>query len=314
MNNPWSIVIVAIAIASSFYLRSCQQKGNAYTDPYRLAATADRSRIHAPSSPVSLDQKVFRSTAHGISIPYAILLPASYSVNPQSRFPVILWLHGAAGGQRSIAPLTSRFRRAMDLGLMKESIVVFPESRPLSMWVNSKDNTYMIEDVIIKELLPNVVKSYNAMSGENSATLAGFSMGGYGVARMGLKYPQIFDNVIMIGAGTLDESLDNTPRADSAIRDNVLSRMYGNSSSYFYQQSPRYLAKRNVYAIKQMNLRFTIIVGSDDEVMDQNRRFSQYLESLDINVRLVVLPGVRHNLKDYFTVGGTKIFKSFLPL
>lgn len=313
MKKPWSIVIVAIAIASGFYLKSCQQKGNVYTSSYRLSAPADRPRTLAPSSQVSLDQKVFKSAPHGVSIPYAIMLPTSYSVSPQSRFPVILWLHGAAGGQRSIAPLMSRFRRAMDLGVMKESIVVFPESRPLSMWVNSKDNTYMIEDIIIKELLPYVAKSYNAMSGENSSAVAGFSMGGYGAARMGLKYPRIFNNVIMIGAGTLDESLDNTPRADSAIRDNVLSRVFGNSRSYFYQQSPRYIAKKNLGFIRQMSLRFTVIVGSDDEVLDQNRRFYEYLDSLGINARLVVLPGVRHNLKDYFTVGATEIFSSFLP-
>jgi enterochelin esterase-like enzyme len=313
MKKLWSIVIVSIAIAFSFYLRSCQQKGNAYPSPYRLAATAERLPILAPNSQVYLDHKVFKSTAHGTTIPYAIMLPASYFVNPHSGFPVILWLHGAAGGRQSIAPLTSRFRRAMDLRVMKESIVVFPESNPLSMWVNSKDNTYMIENIIVKELLPHVVKSYNAISSDHSATVAGFSMGGYGAARLGLKYPQIFNNVLVIGAGTLDESLDNTPRADSAIRDNVLNRVFGNSNSYFYQQSPRYFAKNNVRAIKQMNSRFTIIVGSDDEVLDQNLSFSQYLDSLGIEPRLIVLPGVRHNLKDYFTVGGPEIFTSLLP-
>ena len=312
MNKPLSIVIVAIAIASGLYLQSCQQKGKANTGSYRIATPANSPRILPPASQSYIEQKVLTSSAHGTRIPYTIMLPPAYSANPESTYPVILWLHGAAGVQRTIAPLTSRFRSAMDLGLMQESIVVFPESRPLSMWVNSKDNTYMVEDIIINELLPHVLKSYKAFPGNNTATVAGFSMGGYGAARIGLKYPQIFKNVIMIGAGTLDESLDYTPRADPAIRDNVLSRVFGNSSIYFYQQSPIYYAKHNARTIKQTNLQITIIVGSDDEVLDQNRRFAQHLDSLSIDARLVVLPGLGHNLKDYLTAGGAEIFRSFM--
>ncbi len=313
MKKPWSILIVAITTVFSFFLQSCQQKGSAHTSSFLLGAPSDRSQILTPDLQSDLSQKVFKSSSHATTIAYNIMLPSSYSVNPGSRYPIILWLHGAAGGQRSIAPLSSRFRRAMDLGILRDSIVVFPESRPLSMWVNSNDESYMIEDIIIQELLPYISKNYKVLTGENNATVAGFSMGGYGAARIGLKYPQIFRNVIIVGAGTLDESLDNTPRADSAIRDNVLSRVFGNSRSYFYQQSPRYYANQNVLTINQAGLKFTVIVGSDDEVLDQNRRFSEYLDSLRIDTRLVVLPGVRHNLKEYFTAGGVEIFRSFLP-
>lgn len=313
MIQPWPILILtgAIAIASSFYLQSCQQKGKAYTSTYRLASPKHLSQTLAPSSLAYQYRQVFKSSTHRTVIPYTIMLPASYSVNSESRYPIILWLHGAAGGHRSIIPLTSRFQRAMDLGMMQESIIVFPESRPLSMWVNSKDNAYMIEDIIIKEFFPYVMKSYKVLPGENNATVAGFSMGGYGAARFGLKYPQIFSNIVMIGAGTLDQALDNTPRADPVIRDNVLSSVFGSSDTYFYQQSPRYYANKNISTIKKMSLKITVIVGTDDEVLDQNQRFFNYLESLGIHTTLALLPGVRHSLKDYFTFGTADIFRSF---
>ena len=85
MNKPLSIVIVAIAIASGFYLHSCQQKGKANTSSYRPASSADSPRILAPDSQSFIDQKVFISSVHGTSIPYAIMLPPAYSANPEGR-------------------------------------------------------------------------------------------------------------------------------------------------------------------------------------------------------------------------------------
>lgn len=126
-----------------------------------------------------------------------------------------------------------------------------------------------------------------------------------------MKYPQLFSKIVMLGAGTLDPSLDNTPRADAEIRDNVLSKVFGNSSSFFYSQSPRHYAKKNLDLIKRTSPQLTLIVGTKDEVLDQNLRFFKYVRSLGLNPALVLLPGVNHSLKNYFMAGAEKIFKSF---
>ena len=284
-----------------FLLPCCAQqksKSSTYAQPQPTQPVV--SQLYSSDTYELLSTHYIKKSTSGIYLQYTVLVPPSYNSSTRS-YPVLLWLHGANGGSRSLHPLSLRFQKAMQLGIMPETIVLFPESKPLSMWVNSMRQNYMIENAVVFDLLDEVNSSYRILKGPQNFTIAGFSMGGYGAARLGLKYPNIFGNIVMVGAGTLGQDLSVTPRADENTRLNVLDDVYGGSNSSFYLQSPRYYAKENLRKIKALGTRISIFVGSNDEVYRQNEEFHGYLVDLGLSPKFTVLDGTQHNLKDYIT-------------
>jgi len=239
---------------------------------------------------------------------YSIFIPPAYASSLDRNFPVIYWLHGSNGSGRSLEPLAHKFRDAMLTGLMEQSIVVFPESERLSMWVNSKDNSYPSEDIVINDLIPHIQERYRISQDRSQTFIAGFSMGGYGAARIGLKFRNLFGHIIMVGAGTLDDSLDDTPRANQQTKLSVLNEVYGGSDSYFYEQSPRFEAFTNKHNTSAYPTSITIIVGEEDEVYSQNLNFSEFLLQHGYNNRFISLPGIGHNLRDYLFFSQDALF------
>ena len=251
------------------------------------------------------------SARYNQSIVYSILYPASYNEDLSRSFPVVYWLHGANGNQKSLNPLAARFEKAMSIGLMNEAIVIFPESDRLKMWVDSKDGTYPIESILVNDLIPHIRKTNRISGDRQDHYIAGFSMGGYGAARIGLKFPNIFGNVVMIGAGTLNSSLDETPRASSEIRDRVMQSVYGNDPRYFFSNSPRSLASMSsARSMNENDFKITIIVGTKDETYRQNYEFDQHLRALGYKTRFIPLPGVSHSLRSYIQAARKAVFES----
>jgi len=241
-------------------------------------------------------------------VTFSIFIPPAYANSLDRNFPVIYWLHGSNGSGRSLEPLAQKFRNAMLSGLMEESIIVFPESERLSMWVNSKDNSYPSEDIVINDLIPHIQQSYRISRNRSHTFIAGFSMGGYGAARIGLKFSELFGHIIMVGAGTLDDSLDYTPRANQQTKLSVLNDVYGGSDTYFYEQSPRFQALTNQHKSSNYPISITIIVGEEDEVYSQNLRFSEFLRQHGYDNLFLSLPSISHNLRDYLFFSQDALF------
>ena len=125
------------------------------------------------------------------------------------------------------------------------------------------------EDILINDLLHTLIVAFSFQNRDDH-TIAGFSMGGYGAARLAIKHNKIFSRVVMVGAGTLNESLDDTPRANEVTKQRVLDNVYGGSDLYFYQQSPRYLSTIHKQELNSNPLDISIFVGTEDEVYIQN--------------------------------------------
>jgi len=118
-------------------------------------------------------------------------------------------------------------------------------------------------------------------------------MGGYGVARLGFKFPEIFRAVSMLGAGPLDPDFERTPRANPRSRDGLLERVYGDRA-YFREVSPWELATRNADAIRKDTL-LRIAVGDRDGTFALNEEFHEHLEKLKIPHEWTPLEGVEHD-------------------
>jgi poly(3-hydroxybutyrate) depolymerase len=171
---------------------------------------------------------------------------------------------------------------------------VFGNGMPDGMYVDWKDGSAPLETVIVKELLPHVDASYRTIARREGRLLDGYSMGGYGAARLGFKYPELFRAVSMMGSGPLQENLLDAPRAGRRRAMEVLERVYGGDPDYFRSVSPRTLAERQADAIARGSL-IRMVCGDQDNLLSNNRDFHEHLERLGIPHTWTVLPGVDHD-------------------
>lgn len=244
-----------------------------------------------------LEQRVFFSALVGKKVSYHIYKPNIYNLEKQRSFPVIYWLHGYRSGVNGLPRLVEYFDWAMRSGKIPMALVVFPNGLTHSMWCNSKDGRIPMESVIMEELIPQVDASFRTIPTRSGRLLEGFSMGGYGAARLGFKYADKFSAISILGAGPMQEgfTVESGPRKNAEARFLTLRIVYGDDQSYFRQQSPRALAEKNADFLRKGNVRLRILVGDMDEMYPPNQSFSSHLSRLRIPHDFIILPGVGHD-------------------
>jgi poly(3-hydroxybutyrate) depolymerase len=269
---------------------------------FSRAAHAQSTTTEAPKAPAWVTAEVkaprvsfhtFDSAATKTKVSYHLYTPAAYERDAGARFPVVYWLHGSGGGGAGIAPLAKFVDEAIQTGKTKPFLVVFVNGLPQGMYVDWKDGSTPIESMIVKDLVPHIDATLRTIATRDGRMLDGFSMGGYGAARLGFKFPEIFRAVSMLGAGPLDPDFERTPRANPRSRDGLLERVYGDRA-YFREVSPWELAARNADAIQKDTL-LRIAVGDRDGTFALNKDFHAHLETLKIPHEWTPLEGVEHD-------------------
>jgi enterochelin esterase-like enzyme len=271
--------------------------------------------VTAEATAPGLRRRIIDSAAVGAPASYHVLLPPGYADEPPRRFPVLYWLHGTGGGLGGLPPVAARFEAAMRAGDMPPMIVVFPYGLASGMWLDSKDGSSRIETLLIGDLIPHVDACYRTVAARDGRILEGYSMGGYGVARLGLRHPQLFAGVLMLAAGPLQPELYETPRASAEERARLMQQVYGDDMDFFRQQSPWLLAQRAVAAGVPLP-RLRQVVGSRDETYPANRAFHEHLNRLGIGHEYVELPGVGHSLPAVWSALGSaswNFYSAVLP-
>ena len=240
--------------------------------------------------------QVFQSTAANARVSFHVYLPPGYEVSGK-RYPVLYWLHGTGAGVTGIPAVAERFDRAMQAGAVPQMIIVFPNGLASSMWTDSKDGTVPMETVVVQELLPHVDRSFRTLGTRQGRLIEGFSMGGFGAARIAFKYPQLFAAASMLGAGPLQATLarDIGPPVNAQERENVLRDVFGNDQAYFQATNPRGLASRNASLVRGM-LPVRQITGTADFSLADNREFRTHLLELGIPVQYTEVAGATHSV------------------
>jgi endo-1,4-beta-xylanase len=129
-----------------------------------------------------------------------------------------------------------------------------------------------VESVIVKDLIPHIDATYRTVARREGRIVEGFSMGGFGAAHLGFKYPELFGTVSMIDAALV--SLDTMRERHSAL----YRRIFGGKAENFQAEDPRALVDRNAAAIRgRMAVR--LAVGA---LVPGNRSFHETLTDLNI--------------------------------
>jgi enterochelin esterase-like enzyme len=202
-----------------------------------------------------------------------------------------------------IPVVARRFDAAITAGKLPPCLVVFVNGLEMGMYVDWADGSAPVESMIVRDLLPHVDAAYRTVAKREGRLLDGFSMGGYGAARLGFKYPELFRAVSIVGAGPLQTELKSTPRASRLQAEELLRRVYGGDQATFRAVGPRALAEQNAKTVSQGTL-VRMVIGEQDETFAYNQDFHRHLETLGIPHTWTVLPGLGHDPDRVFAALG----------
>jgi enterochelin esterase-like enzyme len=157
--------------------------------------TLEWIKVHAPSIAGNLEGETADRDV-------LVVLPPGYAANPRKRYPVVYALHGYFIGADQWSkeihmPLTAEGAFAKGA---REMIVVLPDSKTIhnGSFYSSSVTTGDFETFISRDLVRTIESRYRAIPDRRSRGLAGHSMGGYGVARIGMRHADVFGAIYMM--------------------------------------------------------------------------------------------------------------------
>ncbi len=236
----------------------------------------------------------FPSQTADARVGYYYYLPPSYEIDPNRRYPVVYWLHGLNGAPASANPVVSLLDAGIKAGTAPEMILVSctdPSKR--SMWTDSRDGAVPVETVIVKELIPHIDATFRTIGTREARAIEGYSMGGYGAAYLGFKYPETFGAVSIL-AGAL-----HSPDTLNSRRREIFQGVFGGDAEYARARSPWNLVRENADRIRgRMFAR--IHVGEKDGLREWNTEFHDVLTKLEIEHTWSTIPNSTHNPAEFF--------------
>lgn len=259
--------------------------------------------VTPPISAPNVSQHLFASAAVGANVSYHVYLPDAYQTEPARRFPVLYWLHGSDSVLTGIAAVSAAFDSAIDAGRIPPLMVVYANGLANGMWCDAASGLQPVESMLTADLIPEVDARFRTLPEARARLVEGFSMGGYGAARMALRHPDLFGAASTLGAGPLQlEFLVEDPNLQPIeVRQRILAEVYGNSQAIFAAQSPWQLAELHPPA---PGYRLRQIIGTLDFTLGRNRDFHMHLDALGIAHQYVEVPGVGHSVPGILSVLG----------
>jgi len=278
------------AVASASASRGWQPARAAEPGPPDRSLPWVTERAEAPG----VSFRTFESRAAGGPVSYHVFTPPEYD-HEAARLPVLYWLHGTLGGVAGVAPLSRHFGAAMRAGRMPPMIVVFVNGLPRRLWADSSDGSAPVETVFVEELLPEIDRSFRTIAAREGRIIEGFSMGGYGAARIGFRHPDRFAGISILAGGPLDLDLQG-PRArrNPRLKEAILRDVCGGDPEYFKALSPLTLAEAAAPRLREAGTVIRHAVGDRDDTRDLNRLFHERMEALSIEHDYVEIPGLDH--------------------
>ncbi len=162
---------------------------------------------------------------------FEIYLPASYNTpaGKHKHYPVLYALHGSPGKPSDwfLAGKASEDADALiSAQAIPELIIVSPDGNgrhgATSEWANSGDGRQLLENSIAFDLVHYIDTHYRTIPNAAHRAIAGNSMGAFGAMNIAIHHPNIFGNVLAMGAyfraeGTIWGSSIKYRRANSPI-------------------------------------------------------------------------------------------------
>ncbi len=118
--------------------------------------------------------------------PYSVCLPSTYA--PGRTLPLTLLLHSLALGQTQFAAIDPRLLH--EVCETRDSVVVTPLARGPSTWY------FDTGELDVWEVWARVAEQLG--TDPNRTVVSGYSMGGYAAYKLGLSYPEVFAQAVVL--------------------------------------------------------------------------------------------------------------------
>jgi S-formylglutathione hydrolase FrmB len=136
-----------------------------------------------------------RSQLGNRNINYSIYLPPDYDVSSRA-YPVVYLLHGYSDNETKwvqFGEVNLTADRAIANREIPPMIIVMPDAG-VSFYINAYDGLNPFEDIMIKEFIPHIDKTFRTRAAREYRAVAGLSMGGYGTLILSLRNPEVFSS------------------------------------------------------------------------------------------------------------------------
>lgn len=151
---------------------------------FSVSATAQRWQSNQP----------FHSEKLGQDLPYAVVLPADYDADSQTRYPVVYLTHGIGCTPDDWNDKYIQFEntlKQLEAEGLGDMIYIFPTGFS-SYYSNTYDGKYPYMDMFIQEFIPFIDGKYRTIADREHRATIGFSMGGFGAMVLPLKNTDTF--------------------------------------------------------------------------------------------------------------------------
>lgn len=249
-------------------------------------------RVEGPN----LSYKTFDSKAAGEKVSYLLYLPPGYKDSQDKRYPVMYWLHGIGGSQQGVPAITARITKAIDAGKCPPFIGVFANGMVSSFYCDAARIKRPVETVIIKDLIPHVDATYRTIPEREGRLIEGFSMGGFGAAHLGFKYPELFGSVSIIDGALVN--LDTMRQRHTELYDQIFDA----KEERFTSEHPRSLVEKNAAAIKDK----AVVRQAVGTLAMPNKALHELLTRLEIDHDYDTFPDAGHNAQIIYERLGDK--------
>ena len=243
----------------------------------------------------------FRSPSMKLDVGYCIYLPPGYddAKNRAKRYPTVFYLHGGRpGSEIKSVRLAAHFHKHISSGKVPPMIYVFVNGGPVSHYNMPERENTMGENVFVKELIPHIDSTYRTIGKRAGRGLEGFSQGGRGTTRIMFKHPQLFGSAAPGGAGHATEkriSEENGKESENLIF----------TPGYNTYDLARKFAKMDA----RPKLPILIHVGTKGFNYENNLAYMEFLDSLKISHKRLIVEGVPHSAVGIYEKRGLEIMQ-----
>ena len=238
------------------------------------------------TEPPGTQYRLFATPSRGANTQasYLVYLPPDYQTSGARRYPVLYWLHGGGGNQQQGGWMVEQLDRRIRRGALPPFIVILVQGLRDVRYINSKDGTRPVEDVIIKDLIPHVDATYRTISSREGRAVEGFSMGGYGALHLGFAHSELF-GIVSALAPSIGEMKDEAP---------IVTEVFGYDQVFYDAVGPWTNVKEHAAAIRGRT-EVRLLVGDQDRLLPVVKKYDQLLGSLNIEHQFAVAPGADHS-------------------
>jgi S-formylglutathione hydrolase FrmB len=205
---------------------------------------------------MSIGKIEFLSPAMGQHVSYTVILPDA----GEGPFPVLMQLHGLTDSHAGWVQYSNIARHAAGYPMM----IVFPDSGTGAYldWIgHDRIGKRNYESLIVTDITNHLLRHFNVTDGPWA--IGGLSMGGYGSMRLGLKYANRFKSIWSHSSKFEWEGITE-------------SRMFADP-----QDTDVRFHARNVAVMADKPV-ITFDCGTEDELLEESRRFHTFLDEIGL--------------------------------